>query len=107
MRARSSAGALIAFILYIDLFFSPIQQLSQVFDSWQQTRVSVGRIAELMTLDSLTPAADHALRTRAGCEGRSSSKTSASPTRSRPATPQSNASSGARPTPGRYGRPTP
>ena len=27
-----TAGALIAFILYIDLFFSPIQQLSQVFD---------------------------------------------------------------------------
>ena len=37
-----TSGALIAFILYIDLFFSPIQQLSQVFDSWQQTRVSVG-----------------------------------------------------------------
>jgi ATP-binding cassette subfamily B protein len=55
---RLSAGALIAFILYIDLFFSPIQQLSQVFDSWQQTRVSVGRIAELMALDPLAPAAD-------------------------------------------------
>jgi ATP-binding cassette subfamily B protein len=51
-------GVLIAFILYIDLFFSPIQQLSQVFDSWQQTRVSVGRIAELMALESLTPPAD-------------------------------------------------
>ena len=37
-----TTGALIAFILYLDLFFSPIQQLSQVFDSWQQTRVSVG-----------------------------------------------------------------
>ena len=53
------SGALIAFILYVDLFFSPIQQLSQVFDSWQQTRVSVGRIAELMALESLTPQADH------------------------------------------------
>ena len=51
-----SSGALIAFILYIDLFFSPIQQLSQVFDSWQQTRVSVGRISELMQLETLTPA---------------------------------------------------
>ena len=50
-----TSGALIAFILYIDLFFSPIQQLSQVFDSWQQTRVSVGRIAELMQLETLTP----------------------------------------------------
>ncbi len=48
-------GALIAFLLYIDLFFSPIQQLSQVFDAWQQTRVSVGRIAELMQLDTITP----------------------------------------------------
>ena len=48
-----TSGALIAFILYIDLFFSPIQQLSQVFDSWQQTRVSVGRIAELMALETL------------------------------------------------------
>jgi ATP-binding cassette, subfamily B, bacterial len=50
-----TTGALIAFILYIDMFFSPIQQLSQVFDSWQQTRVSVGRIAELMSLTTLTP----------------------------------------------------
>jgi len=56
---RLTSGALIAFILYIDLFFSPIQQLSQVFDSWQQTRVSVGRIAELMSLDPLTPDAEH------------------------------------------------
>jgi ATP-binding cassette subfamily B protein len=50
-----TSGALIAFILYIDMFFSPIQQLSQVFDSWQQTRVSVSRIADLMALESLTP----------------------------------------------------
>jgi ATP-binding cassette subfamily B protein len=50
-----TTGALIAFMLYIDMFFSPIQQLSQVFDSWQQTRVSVSRISELMRLDTLTP----------------------------------------------------
>ncbi|HEX3334879.1 MAG TPA: ABC transporter ATP-binding protein [Jatrophihabitans sp.] len=53
-----TVGDLIAFLLYIDLFFSPIQQLSQVFDSWQQTRVSVNRIAELMALDPLTPEPD-------------------------------------------------
>jgi ATP-binding cassette subfamily B protein len=52
-----TSGALIAFILYIDMFFSPIQQLSQVFDSWQQTRVSVGRISELMQFETLTPEA--------------------------------------------------
>jgi ATP-binding cassette, subfamily B, bacterial len=56
-RGHLTSGALIAFILYIDMFFSPIQQLSQVFDSWQQTRVSVGRIAELMALETLTPQA--------------------------------------------------
>ncbi len=50
-----STGALIAFMLYIDMFFAPIQQLSQVFDAWQQTRVSVSRIAQLMRLDTLTP----------------------------------------------------
>jgi ATP-binding cassette subfamily B protein len=54
-----TVGALIAFLLYIDMFFSPIQQLSQVFDSWQQTRVSVARIAELMALDTLTPSPEH------------------------------------------------
>ncbi|WP_287932067.1 ABC transporter ATP-binding protein [Arthrobacter sp.] len=50
-----TTGALIAFLLYINMFFSPIQQLSQVFDAWQQTRVSVLRIAELMKLETLTP----------------------------------------------------
>jgi ATP-binding cassette subfamily B protein len=52
-----TAGALIAFILYVDLFFSPIQQLSQVFDAWQQTRISVSRISDLMWLETLTPPA--------------------------------------------------
>ena len=50
-----TTGALIAFFLYIDMFFSPIQSLSQVFDAWQQTRVSVARIAELMRIDTRTP----------------------------------------------------
>src|SRR5262245_37371556 len=50
-----TVGGLIVFLLYIDMFFSPIQQLSQVFDAWQQTRVSVNRIAELLALDPLTP----------------------------------------------------
>ena len=60
-RGQLASGALIAFILYIDLFFSPIQQLSQVFDSWQQTRVSVRRIAELMRLETRTPQAPDAV----------------------------------------------
>ncbi|WP_308217270.1 ABC transporter ATP-binding protein [Streptantibioticus silvisoli] len=57
-----TTGTLIAFLLYIDMFFSPIQQLSQVFDSWQQTRISVNRIAELMALETLTPDVPDAVR---------------------------------------------
>ncbi|HTV11333.1 MAG TPA: ABC transporter ATP-binding protein [Acidimicrobiales bacterium] len=60
-RGEMAAGALIAFILYIDLFFSPIQQLSQVFDSWQQTRVSMRRVGELMQLGTSTPEAPGAV----------------------------------------------
>ena len=54
-QGRLTTGVLIAFLLYLTMFFSPIQQLSQVFDSWQQTRVSIGRIAELMRLRTITP----------------------------------------------------
>jgi ATP-binding cassette subfamily B protein len=54
---RLTTGVLIAFVLYVDMFFSPIQQLSQVFDSWQQTRISVARIDELMGLETQTPPA--------------------------------------------------
>ncbi|MBA5222918.1 ABC transporter ATP-binding protein [Streptomyces griseoaurantiacus] len=43
-----STGALVAYLLYIDLFFAPVQQLSQVFDGYQQATVSLGRIQELL-----------------------------------------------------------
>ena len=43
-----SVGALIAYLLYIDMVFSPIQQLSQVFDGYQQAAVGVSRIKDLM-----------------------------------------------------------
>jgi ATP-binding cassette subfamily B protein len=52
-----TAGALVAYLLYIDLFFSPVQQLSQVFDGYQQATVSLGRIAELLREPTTTPAA--------------------------------------------------
>jgi ATP-binding cassette subfamily B protein len=54
-----TAGALIAFILYLDQFFSPIQQLSQVFDTWQQARASTVRIDELMATPTSVPPSDH------------------------------------------------
>ncbi|WP_405936819.1 ABC transporter ATP-binding protein/permease [Streptomyces sp. NBC_00726] len=46
--ATLTAGALVAYLLYIDLFFAPVQQLSQVFDGYQQAAVSLGRIQELL-----------------------------------------------------------
>jgi ATP-binding cassette subfamily B protein len=52
-----TAGTVIAFLLYLDQFFSPIQQLSHVFDDWQQARASVVKINELMATASSTPVA--------------------------------------------------
>jgi ATP-binding cassette, subfamily B, bacterial len=58
-------GELIAFLLYLDLFFAPIQQLSQVFDAYQQAQVSLHRIGDLLgTPTSVPPPADGAAPTR-------------------------------------------
>nr|WP_206314596.1 ABC transporter ATP-binding protein [Streptomyces coryli] len=51
-----TAGALVAYLLYIDLFFAPVQQLSQVFDGYQQAAVSLKRIQELLQEETSTPA---------------------------------------------------
>ena len=55
-----TAGVLIAFVLYVDTFFSPVQQLSQVFDSYQQAAVGLRRVRDLLRTPTSTPAADHA-----------------------------------------------
>ncbi|MEU6158360.1 ABC transporter ATP-binding protein [Streptomyces sp. NPDC047130] len=52
-----TAGALVAYLLYIDLFFAPVQQLSQVFDGYQQAAVSLGRVQELLREPTSTPPA--------------------------------------------------
>ncbi len=52
-------GTLMAFVLYLDSFFTPIQQLSQVFDSYQQAQVGLRRIGELLDTPTSTPAAAH------------------------------------------------
>ncbi|MFF8530614.1 ABC transporter ATP-binding protein [Streptomyces sp. NPDC015532] len=53
-----TTGALVAYLLYIDLFFAPVQQLSQVFDGYQQATVSLGRIQELLREPTSTKPAD-------------------------------------------------
>jgi ATP-binding cassette subfamily B protein len=52
-----SVGALIAYLLYIDMVFAPVQQLSQVFDGYQQAAVGVARIKDLLRLRTSVPAA--------------------------------------------------
>ncbi|MFC9057159.1 ABC transporter ATP-binding protein [Streptomyces sp. NPDC057074] len=56
--ATLTTGALVAYLLYIDLFFAPVQQLSQVFDGYQQASVSLGRIQELLREPASTRAAE-------------------------------------------------
>lgn len=56
----TSTGTLVAFVLYLGLLFGPIQQLSQVFDGYQQASVGVRRIGDLLrtpsSIDSATTA---------------------------------------------------
>ncbi|PBC63363.1 ABC transporter ATP-binding protein [Streptomyces sp. Tue6028] len=59
-----TTGALVAYLLYIDLFFAPVQQLSQVFDGYQQATVSLGRIQELLREPTSTKAADAPMEVR-------------------------------------------
>ncbi|WP_186382732.1 ABC transporter ATP-binding protein [Amycolatopsis rhizosphaerae] len=48
-------GVLLAFLLYLNLFFSPIQQLSSVFDGYQQAKVGLRRIGDLLRTPSSVP----------------------------------------------------
>jgi ATP-binding cassette subfamily B protein len=52
-----TAGALIAYLLYVDMLFSPVQQLSQVFDGYQQAAVGLRRIKDLLRIPTSTPPA--------------------------------------------------
>jgi ATP-binding cassette subfamily B protein len=62
--ATLTTGALVAYLLYIDLFFAPVQQLSQVFDGYQQATVSLGRIQELLREKTSTGAAEQPQQVR-------------------------------------------
>ncbi|WP_158933526.1 ABC transporter ATP-binding protein [Streptomyces sp. NRRL S-1868] len=55
---RLDAGVLVAFVLYLGLLFSPVQQLSLAFDSYQQASVGMRRTVELLRLPSSVPDPD-------------------------------------------------
>jgi len=50
-------GVLTAFLLYLAMFFTPVQQLSQVFDGYQQAKVGLARIGELLRTPTSVPQA--------------------------------------------------
>ena len=54
-------GALIAFVLYLGQVFWPIQQLSQVFETYQQARAALVKIDEVMTARISVPEAADAI----------------------------------------------
>lgn len=60
----TSHGALVAFSLYLTFFFGPVQQLSQIFDKFQQAAVSFERISELLAVPAEQDAADDDAETR-------------------------------------------
>ena len=59
-----SSGALIAFVLYLTTVFAPIQQLSQVFDTYQQGRAALKKIGDLLATPVATPASLSPVRQR-------------------------------------------
>ncbi|MFD0278902.1 ABC transporter ATP-binding protein [Kitasatospora sp. NPDC127111] len=64
-----TVGALVAYLLYIDLFFAPVNQLSQVFDGYQQAAVGLGRIRELLRTPTTTAQAADPVPVRGGLRG--------------------------------------
>jgi ATP-binding cassette, subfamily B, bacterial len=54
-----TAGGLIAYLIYIDMLFSPVQQMSQVFDGYQQAAVGMRRVSALLRTPASTPQAEH------------------------------------------------
>jgi ATP-binding cassette subfamily B protein len=53
-----AAGVLVAYVLYLTQFFAPIQQSSQIFDSYQQARAGMRKLRGLLETESNTPAPD-------------------------------------------------
>ena len=56
-----TAGVLIAFFLYLDAFLAPVQQLSEVFDGYQQASVGLTRLRGLLRTPTSTPPAPDAV----------------------------------------------
>jgi len=56
-----NVGSLTAFLLYLTLLFAPVQQLSQVFDTYQQASAGLRKIGGVLNTPIDTPVSDHAI----------------------------------------------
>ncbi|GJO34941.1 multidrug efflux ATP-binding/permease protein [Mycobacterium marinum] len=53
-----SVGALVTYLLYVEMLFAPVDKLSQMFDEYQRAAVAVGRIRSLLnTPTAFSPSA--------------------------------------------------
>lgn len=59
-RGDLSVGELAAFFLYLTMFFAPIQQLVQLYNTYQQGRSAVRKLSELFATDPSVPEAQGA-----------------------------------------------
>jgi ATP-binding cassette subfamily B protein len=64
-----SPGILLAFLLYLGLFFAPVQQLSGVFDGYQQAKVGLKRIGDLLRTSTSVKPAEHPVPVPAALDG--------------------------------------
>lgn len=55
-----SIGELTAFVLYLNAFFQPIQQLVQLYNTYQQGQASVTKLRELLSTEPSVPESPHA-----------------------------------------------
>jgi ATP-binding cassette subfamily B protein len=61
LRHELTIGELTAFVLYINSFFQPVQQLVQLYTQYQQARAAVGKIRGLLTTAPSVPQSPSAI----------------------------------------------
>ena len=58
---RLTIGELAAFVLYLTAFFAPIQQMVQLYDTYQKGQASMGKLRELLGTEPSVPEAPDAV----------------------------------------------
>ena len=51
LHGELSLGELTAFVLYLNAFFAPVQQLVQLYTNYQQGRAAVGKLRDLLSVE--------------------------------------------------------